>query len=198
MSFSLLDLFSSIFFPPWLLSGWAEMLALTQCWSAVTVVEAGRGRSWTPRETQAWLIETGVRTRDQTLTPNSHCLHFGDLLSTSSRLLRCFIFTVVFSSFLSLYVWSDVTVQFSFQYWNVMDAVSAAGFCCFSYHTQSWGAVEQSKWSHLATSSPQLSSLAGSQQHSNHIMFVVWRRFSRSKWGQRRQSEPQLDLKLLK
>ncbi len=47
---------------------WSEMLALIQCWYAVTAVEAGRGRSWTQRETQDWLIETGVRTRDQTLT----------------------------------------------------------------------------------------------------------------------------------
>lgn len=52
--------------------GWSETLALTQHWYAVTEVEAGRGGSRTRRETQDWLIETGVRTRDQTLTQNSH------------------------------------------------------------------------------------------------------------------------------
>lgn len=65
--------FSLFFFVSWVgeqSQGWySEMLALTQCWYAVTAVEAGRGRSRAQRDTRGWLIETGVRTSDQTLTP---------------------------------------------------------------------------------------------------------------------------------
>lgn len=51
---------------------YGETLALTQCWYAVTTAEAGRGRSWAQREARGWLIETRVRTSDQTLTPEPH------------------------------------------------------------------------------------------------------------------------------
>lgn len=78
--------------------GWSETLALTQRWYAVTAAEAGRGGSRTRRETQDWLIETGVRTRDQTLTQNSHmkrpALPRPHILSVTASL--CFHFVLFF------------------------------------------------------------------------------------------------------
>lgn len=58
---------SSLFIPASfpLVSGWAEPRyseTLTQCWYAVTAVEAGRGR-----EPQGWLTETGGENTDQSL-----------------------------------------------------------------------------------------------------------------------------------